>query len=285
LPLAEDAQLAQVGTGVLGARAWAADLQRLDRADLVALASPSSFLAAMRREIESRDLPATAHRHRHAAIAARAAEARASWEREARATAAAGGISQANLAIATWDAVREHDPVLANGSLSDWALRTWELNSPFSYLGCSGGAGLGYGLGASIGAALAHRTGERLVVDLQSDGDLLMTPSALWTAAHERLPLLIVMDNNRAYANSVHHARRIAAARSRDVGRAHVATTLTEPAIDFAAMAESMGVRGFGPITERDALPDVLALAVRLVVSERRPVLVDVVTTEPGGDR
>ena len=277
LPVAEGALIAQVGTSVLGARAWAADLQRLQRADLVVLASPAPVLAALRRELE-RGLPlGPSYAERAQRLADRTQQARVSWEAEAR----GGGvdtIDQALLAVSVWDAVREQDPVLANGSLSDWAHRTWDLKTPDSYLGSSGGAGLGYGLGASIGAALAHRDDERLVVDLQSDGDLLMTPAALWTAAHESLPLLIVMDNNRAYQNSVHHARLIATERRRDTSRAHIGTTLTEPEIDFAAMAESMGVRSFGPVRRGSELPAILREAVSLVTTERRPVLVDVRT-------
>ena len=284
LPVVEDVLIAQVGTTVLGARAWAADLQRLQRADLVVLASPAPVLAALRRGLEgtAQDDPRVTERRRR--ITNRVQQARASWETVARKLREDDTIDQALLAISVWDCVREHDPILANGSLADWAHRTWDLKTPDSYLGSSGGAGLGYGLGASIGVALAHRDDDRLVVDLQSDGDLLMTPAALWTAAHESLPLLIVMDNNRAYQNSVHHAGLIATARGRDASRAHIGTTLTEPEIDFAAMAESMGVRSFGPVSRGSELPAILREAVSIVTAERRPVLVDVQTeVRPGG--
>ena len=284
LPVVEDVLIAQVGTTVLGARAWAADLQRLQRADLVVLASPAPVLAALRRGLEgtAQDDPRVTERRRR--ITNRVQQARASWEAVARKLREDDTIDQALLAISVWDCVREHDPILANGSLADWAHRTWDLKTPDSYLGSSGGAGLGYGLGASIGVALAHRDDDRLVVDLQSDGDLLMTPAALWTAAHESLPLLIVMDNNRAYQNSVHHAGLIATARGRDASRAHIGTTLTEPEIDFAAMAESMGVRSFGPVSRGSELPAILREAVSIVTAERRPVLVDVQTeVRPGG--
>lgn len=284
LPVVADALIAQVGTAVLGARAWAADLQRLQRADLVVLASPAPVLAALRRELERNPPAEPSYAERGQRIADRVRQARASWETEAREGRGDDTIDQALLAISVWDAVREHHPVLANGSLSDWAHRTWDLRTPDSYLGSSGGAGLGYGLGASIGVALAHRDDDRLVIDLQSDGDLLMTPAALWTAAHESLPLLIVMDNNRAYQNSVHHARLIAMARGRDTSRAHIGTTLTEPEIDFSAMAESMGVRSFGPVSRGSELAAILSAAVSVVTVERRPVLVDVRTeVSPGG--
>lgn len=278
IPVANDARIAQVGTKVLGARAWAADLQRLQRADVVALASPAPLLAALRHALESQPASNETAALRVERISNHTLRARQAWDQFAREAPESGGIDQSLLAVSVWDAVQDHDPVLANGSLSDWAHRTWDLRTPDSYLGSSGGAGLGYGLGASIGAALAHRTNDRLVVNLQSDGDLLMTPSALWTLAHEELPLLIVLDNNRAYQNSVHHAELIARSRGRDATRAHIGTSITQPNVDFALMAESMGVKGFGPVFSAEDLPAVLEEAVAIVVQERRPVLVDVLT-------
>lgn len=280
LPTIGSAFIAQAGTAVLGAKAWAADLQRLQRCDLNSLASPASLLAALRAELDAR-LAVAGHPYaqtRAARISNHMREARAGWERAARSTGSPCAISQSHLAVSVWDAVRGHNPILANGSLSDWAHRTWDLRAPEDYLGSSGGAGLGYGLGASLGAALAHRDTDRLVVDLQSDGDLMMTPSALWTAAHERLPLLIVVDNNRAYQNSVQHARLIATDRGRDTARAGIATTLTDPLIDLAALSRSMGVDAYGPVSDPADLPAVLARAVGDVTTRRCPVLVDVVT-------
>jgi benzoylformate decarboxylase/acetolactate synthase-1/2/3 large subunit len=279
LPTDSNVRIAQVGTAVLGAKAWAADLQRLQRADLVLLASPAATLAALRQQIEAAGLHDDSVHERRDMITSRVNQARKEWQDIARAERVDESIGKSTLAISVWDAVRKHDPVLANGTLSDWTHRTWDLRTADSYLGSSGGAGLGYGLGASIGAALAHRTDDRLVVDMQSDGDLLMTPSALWTAAHMRVPLLIVMDNNRSYQNSVHHAELIATARGRDLARAHIGTTLGDPAVDFASMADSMGVRAFGPVTKASDLPSVLAQAVSVVMQDRCTVLVDVVTT------
>src|SRR5206468_1486171 len=95
--------------------------------------------------------------------------------------------------------------IVANGTLSGWARRLWEWDRFGCFLGRSGGEGLGYGAGASIGAALACRDNDTLIVDLQSDGDLLYTPSALWTAAHYRLPILFVVENNRTYGKDRLH--------------------------------------------------------------------------------
>jgi benzoylformate decarboxylase/acetolactate synthase-1/2/3 large subunit len=171
--------------------------------------------------------------------------------------------------------------VLANGHLGNWALRLWDLDRTDQYLGGQGGGGLGYGLGASIGAALAHREGERIVVDLQSDGDALFTPEALWTAAHQEVPLLIVMDNNRAYYNSVKHGRRIVEARGRSAENSEIGTTIGPPFVDFATLARSFQVEAAGPIGDPADLPAAVEKAIAWVAERRRPYLLDVITERP----
>jgi benzoylformate decarboxylase/acetolactate synthase-1/2/3 large subunit len=144
------------------------------------------------------------------------------------------------------------------------------------YLGISGGGGLGYGVPAALGAALAHRHDDTLVVDIQPDGDFLYTASALWTAAHERLPLLVVMANNRTYNQDRMHQTEIGHQRGRDTD-VTAGIDITGPDVDFATLARSQGVEGIGPVTDAAELPATLARAARIVREERRPVLVDAV--------
>ena len=73
----------------------------------------------------------------------------------------------------------------------------------------AGGGGIGYGAPASVGGALANRRHGRFSVAIQTDGDLMYAPGALWTAAHHRIPLLSVMHNNRAYHMEVMHVQRM----------------------------------------------------------------------------
>src|SRR5690606_7476251 len=140
-----------------------------------------------------------------------------------------------------------------------WVHRLWSIDRVDAYLGSSGGAGLGYGLGASVGAALAHRRTGRLVVDLQSDGDALMTPSALWTAAHHRAPLLIVVENNHAWGNSLMHAERIADYRGRSRERIGVGTRIVDPEVQFTTLARSMGIDAVWSVSRQEDLADALA--------------------------
>ncbi len=102
-------------------------------------------------------------------------------------------------------------------------------------------------------------------------------PGALWTAAHHKIPLLTVMHNNRAYNQEVMLVQRMAGEHKRAIDRCGIGTTLTEPNIDYAKMAQSMGVEAEGPVTEAKNLAPAIA---RGVAAARRgePYLIDVVT-------
>jgi acetolactate synthase I/II/III large subunit len=266
------ARVVHVSLAHLLTRSWTADYQRLQPVDLHVTADLGLAVGAILARV--RELGVGRVEERRARLVARSAERFAAWDR----AAAEPDLSVAHVARVVGEATAGRDRVLANGHLRNWAHRLWSLERPHQYLGGQGGGGLGYGLGASLGAALAHRESGLLVIDLQTDGDALCTPSALWTAAHYRLPLLIVMENNRAYDNSVRHAERVAAARGRPLENAGAGTLIDEPAVDFAALARSFGVHGEGPVTEAGELEGALARALRVVEEQRRPALVDVVT-------
>ena len=136
---------------------------------------------------------------------------------------------------------------------------------------------VGYAAPGAIGAALANRDRGVLSVTFQPDGDLMYAPGVLWTAAHHHIPLLSVMHNNRAYHQETMHIQRMANRHNRGIDRAHIGTTIDEPAIDFAKLAQSMGVFAEGPITDPKALGPALARAVA-VVKRGEPALIDVVT-------
>ena len=133
-------------------------------------------------------------------------------------------------------------------------------------------------MGASLGAALAARGTNRLTVNLQADGDFLFTPAALWTAAHHRIPMLVVMHNNRSLYNSEEHGIQIAEHRERAVENAGIGTQITDPNVDFATLARSFDCYGEGPITQMSELRPALERAIRVVKEEGRLALVDVVS-------
>ncbi len=187
-----------------------------------------------------------------------------------------GPIDDDGLAASTYRAVREGPWQLAYGSMRGAVRRQWRLERWNAHLGGSGGAGLGYGVGATLGAALANEDPDQLVVSLQADGDLLYTASGLWTAAHERLPLLMIVVNNRSYGQDRMHQTLMSRERQRPVEHAAVGIDIEDPEIDFAGLAQAQGVEGFGAVTDAKDLDDILLRAARIVREERRPVAVDV---------
>jgi thiamine pyrophosphate-dependent acetolactate synthase large subunit-like protein len=156
-----------------------------------------------------------------------------------------------------------------------WDGADLEVQHPLDYLGQDGGAGIGSGPGMAVGAALALAGSGRLPVAVLGDGDFLMGGTALWTAAHYRLPLLIVVANNSSFYNDVVHQERIARHRQRPVRNSWIGQAISEPDPDLAGFARSLGFHAVGQVRDRSALPAALAAA----ASEARSgqcVLVDV---------
>jgi thiamine pyrophosphate-dependent acetolactate synthase large subunit-like protein len=188
-------------------------------------------------------------------------------------------VTTARLCAETWAAVRNENWALVSTDYfqSLWPHRIWNIEEHHQFNGGSGGAGVGYGLPAAVGAALAHRSEGRLVVNIQSDGDMMYAPGALWTAVHHKIPLLTVMHNNRAYHQEFMHLQRMSNRRNRGVDRSYIGTTIRDPFIDYAKLAQSMGMLGIGPIEDPKDLAPALQRAVQ-VVKAGDPVLIDVVS-------
>ena len=62
-----------------------------------------------------------------------------------------------------------------------------------------------------------------------------MGVTALWTAAHYRIPLLIVVANNRSFYNDEVHQERVARMRNRPVENKWIGQRIADPDIDLAA--------------------------------------------------
>ena len=118
----------------------------------------------------------------------------------------------------------------------------------------------------------------KICVDIQSDGDLLMTSSALYTAAHHKIPLLIVMHNNQSFYNSEEHNIQIAKFRKRPVTLAGIGTQVNNPPVNFKMLAQGFGMYGNGPIIKPDDLRPALKKALAVVKEKKQPALVDVIS-------
>src|SRR6185312_15618769 len=161
-----------------------------------------------------------------------------------------GPISVPQLARTLRAATGDRDVSLLHLPLS-WDGALWPFRHPLDFLGGDGGGGIGGGPGISVGAALALRGSGRLPISICGDGDFLMGATALWTAAHYRIPLLLVVANNQSFFNDEVHQERMARTRGRPVENKWIGQRMTDPEIDLAGLARAQGAEGFGPI--RDA--------------------------------
>jgi acetolactate synthase I/II/III large subunit len=191
----------------------------------------------------------------------------------------ASPISTARLCAEVWGQIKDQDWSLVSRdrALSGWARLLWDFEKYYQFIGGPGGGGVGYGAPAAVGAALANRKHGRLSINLQPDGDLMYAPGVLWTAAHHRIPLLNIMHNNRAYQEEVWMVQRMANQRNRGIDRATIGTTIDDPYIDFAKLAQSMGLYAEGPIAEPNKLAPAIARAIA-AVKRGEPALLDVIT-------
>jgi thiamine pyrophosphate-dependent acetolactate synthase large subunit-like protein len=176
-------------------------------------------------------------------------------------------------------AVGERPASLTHLPLS-WNGASWPLRHPLDYLGSDGGGGVGGGPGISVGAALALKGSGRLPVAICGDGDFMMGVTAVWTAAHYKIPLLIVVANNRSFFNDELHQERVARMRNRPVENRWVGQRISEPDIDIAAIARAQGAQGFGPVTAIADLGPTFAKAIAAV--ESGAIAVVDVRVEPG---
>jgi thiamine pyrophosphate-dependent acetolactate synthase large subunit-like protein len=176
-------------------------------------------------------------------------------------------------------AVGDRDVTLAHISLS-WDGETWPFRHPLDYVGSEGGGGVGGGPGNAVGTALALRGSKRLTVAVCGDGDFMMSNTAVWTAAHYKIPVLFVIANNRSFFNDELHQERVARIRSRPPENRWIGQRISEPDIDIASLARSQGAEGFGPVKKTSELVAVFEKAIAAV--EAGKVVVVDCRVEPG---
>jgi thiamine pyrophosphate-dependent acetolactate synthase large subunit-like protein len=194
-------------------------------------------------------------------------------------TLADGPLTVEHLARALRAAVGDKPVSLTHLPLS-WNGAWWPFRHPLDFLGSDGGGGLGAGPGHTVGAALALRGTGRMAIGICGDGDFLMGVTALWTAAHYRIPLLIVVANNRSFYNDEVHQERVARMRNRPVENKWIGQRISDPDIDLAALARAQGAAAFGPIEDVGQLGSTFAKAIAAV--EQGQVAVVDVRVAPG---
>jgi len=124
--------------------------------------------------------------------------------------------------------------------------------------------GIGWGLPAAVGVALAQAP--RPVACYSGDGSAMYSIQALWTAAHHKLPITFLIANNGGYRII---KQRLLSFHGNDH---YIGMDFADPAIDFAALAKSLGMPA-ERITDPQAVPG----ALRRAFSTPGPKLLDVV--------
>ncbi|HEY6257385.1 MAG TPA: thiamine pyrophosphate-binding protein [Xanthobacteraceae bacterium] len=244
-------------------RGWSMDYQGLPACDVMLATTPEEAVPELLKAVGGSVAP------RKPVVAKAAAKPELSTDK----------LVVNDLVRALKIAVGERDVTLAHISLS-WDGATWPFRHPLDYVGSEGGGGIGGGPGNTVGTALALLGSGRLTAAVCGDGDFMMSNAAVWTAVHYRIPLLIVVANNRSFFNDELHQERVARIRARPVENRWIGQRISEPDIDFAALARSQGAQGFGPVTKTGELVATFAQAIAAV--ERGEVAVVDVRVEPG---
>jgi acetolactate synthase-1/2/3 large subunit len=187
-------------------------------------------------------------------------------------------ITTARMCAEVYNQIKDEDWSVVGTSIRlSWMHRLWDFKKPHQWNGVSGGAGVGYNLPASIGAALANKKHGRFTLAFGGDGDFMFSPGAVWTAAHHQIPILYIIQNNRAYHQEYMYLVAMAARHGRNVEKMDIGTTIKDPNINYAEVSRGLGAHGEGPITDPKDLAPALKRAIA-AVKAGGPAVVDVVT-------
>jgi benzoylformate decarboxylase len=126
--------------------------------------------------------------------------------------------------------------------------------------------GIGWGLPASVGVSLANPG--RPVVCFSGDGSAMYSIQALWTAAHHKLPLNVVIANNGGYRII---KQRLLSFHGDDN---YVGMDFADPSVDFTGIARSLGLEAIR-ITKPKDLQAELASAFKRPGTKLIEVVVD----------
>jgi benzoylformate decarboxylase len=172
----------------------------------------------------------------------------------------------------TMDKLIDPDALIVNESPTskDILMANFQFTRARSYFSNSSAGHLGWGLGAAIGAALASP--KRRVVACLGDGSAMFGIQGLWTLAKYRVPLLVIVFNNRAYM-AVKNQFRGPEERIRIA--AEMGAELVGPEINFARLAETFGIFG-----QRVEQPEAIEPALKRALEQSGPALVDVVIAQ-----
>ncbi len=244
-----DATIIQCSLDAYCHNGWSMDYQSLPPADISMLADPD---ALVRKLLDA--IPAAPTQRATAPRVATASPSAAPPPSTTPATTAPPpapgmptGMSIDDMARVTVDALAAHNPSYIRLPIG-WPGQYCRFNAPLDYIGFDGGGGIGSGPGMAVGAAIALQKTDRLPVAILGDGDYLMGLTALWTAAHYSVPLLVIVANNHSFFNDELHQERTARVRDRPIENRWVGMRMSDPPLNLATLATGQGAVGLGPV-------------------------------------
>ena len=258
-------KIIQVSVDHYSHNGWSMDHQGLPPVDLHLLCEPEPAVTLLNQQLKPRSTPAPVKRPLPAAVPLQIVPG----------ASGASNMTVSTLAATLKCAVGDQKVCLMRLPLS-WSGEMWDFKHPLDFLGYDGGGGIGSGPGMSIGSALALKGTDRLPVAVIGDGDYMMGVNALWTAANARIPMLMVVCNNRSFFNDEVHQERVARQRLRPIENRWIGQRISDPAPDLAMLARGQGLTGFGPVEDAAELERVLVEAIT-AVKGGATVVVDVV--------
>jgi thiamine pyrophosphate-dependent acetolactate synthase large subunit-like protein len=259
------AKIIQVSLDHLLHGGWSMDYQGLSPVDLFIAAEPDAAVPLLLEALAPSHREALAPSHSEALAPGTYAKSFTARKHAFSATPSENGrISTDDIAVTLRSVIGERPISFSHLPLS-WNGASWPFRHPLDFLGSDGGGGIGAGPGIAVGAALALKGSGRLSVAVCGDGDFLMGATAIWTATHYRIPLLLIVANNRSYYNDEVHQERVARMRNRPVENKWIGQRIAAPDVDLAAIGRAQGAQGWGPIEGLDALAPALEQAVRAV--------------------
>ena len=253
---------------------WSMDHQALPAVDIPIFAEPDQLIAQLLDELDAKKTPKVKTRPELKSIAHwnAAPMSKSSPER-------GEPMSLWDMAMTVREFARGKAVTFARLPIG-WPGEAYEFDGPLSFMGNDGGGAVGTGPGHTVGAALALKDSGRLTIGVLGDGDYLMGVSALWTAAHFEIPVMIVVADNRSYYNDEMHQERVAQMRGRPAQNRWIGQRIDEPRVDLVTMARAQGFEGEAPVATTDALAKALKRGAEIVAKGGRYFIDSVI--QPG---
>jgi len=180
------------------------------------------------------------------------------------------GIKPWRLIHALKESLRNENYIIVDEGVvaSSYLSELFVFTIPGSLVGRSAGC-LGWGVGAAIGAKLACP--EKKVIAFVGDGALMFSPQGIWSAAHYKIPILIIVCNNSGYSSVGLSLDSYSRRTNKKVNNNGI--VIEEPRLEISKLGQSLGADSVSINSEKELLP-----AIKKAISSKTVFLLDVKT-------